>query len=84
MIFFLIIRCAICLEDYKEGEELRFLPCTELHHFHVDCVDQWLERKKCCPLCKVNIDQKSESEEISDEGAHVEEEIDEAEGEENV
>ena len=49
-------RCAICLEDYKEGDTIRFLPCTDLHHFHSDCVDEWLTHKKCCPLCKVNID----------------------------
>merc|ERR1719282_1017999 len=51
--------CAICLEDYNEGDEVRFLPCTDLHHFHVECVDQWLKKKKCCPLCKVNIDTKT-------------------------
>ena len=44
------------MDDYNEGDEVRFLPCTDLHHFHVGCVDQWLKNKKCCPLCKVNID----------------------------
>jgi len=56
--------CAICLEDYAEGEKIRYLPCSDLHHFHVSCVDQWLENRKCCPLCKVNIDRESSEEEI--------------------
>lgn len=36
--------CAICLGDYKPGETIRFLPCQ--HHFHRECVDQWLATDK--------------------------------------
>ncbi|TPX72194.1 hypothetical protein SpCBS45565_g00441 [Spizellomyces sp. 'palustris'] len=32
------IRCAICLEDFQEGEQIRILMCK--HEFHVDCVDK--------------------------------------------
>ncbi|KAG0222171.1 hypothetical protein BGW42_006814 [Actinomortierella wolfii] len=32
--------CAICLGDYQPKEPIRFLPCQ--HHFHLECVDQWL------------------------------------------
>ncbi|KAI9255529.1 hypothetical protein BY458DRAFT_519884 [Sporodiniella umbellata] len=46
--------CAICLEDYQPGHELRLLPCK--HHFHALCVDGWLiTQKKLCPICKRDI-----------------------------
>ncbi|KAG0226532.1 hypothetical protein B0O80DRAFT_435999 [Mortierella sp. GBAus27b] len=47
--------CAICLGEYNLNETIRFLPCQ--HHFHLECVDQWLLTDKSCPLCKHDIDQ---------------------------
>ncbi|KAI8061593.1 hypothetical protein BC940DRAFT_310204 [Gongronella butleri] len=46
--------CAICLEEYLEGDCIRILPCQ--HEFHASCIDTWLTtRKKFCPICKYNI-----------------------------
>lgn len=45
--------CAVCLDDFVAGDELRSLPCA--HHFHVACIDPWLARKPDCPLCKAPI-----------------------------
>ncbi|KAK9810717.1 hypothetical protein WJX73_002159 [Symbiochloris irregularis] len=43
--------CAICIEDYRDGNKLRVLPCK--HRFHIECIDQWLSsRKPLCPICK--------------------------------
>ncbi|XP_063000391.1 E3 ubiquitin-protein ligase ZNRF3 [Elgaria multicarinata webbii] len=45
--------CAICLEKYIDGEELRVIPCT--HRFHRKCVDPWLLQHHTCPHCRHNI-----------------------------
>ena len=46
--------CAICVEDFQEGSDVRVLPCD--HVFHPKCVDEWLSNhSSLCPLCKLNV-----------------------------
>lgn len=45
--------CAICLEEFCDGQELRIVPCQ--HEFHKKCIDKWLNEKWTCPLCNMNV-----------------------------
>jgi hypothetical protein len=45
--------CAICHEDFAEGEVLRRLPCQ--HLYHASCVGHWLRIKAACPLCNAKV-----------------------------
>ena len=43
--------CAICLEEWTDGEQVRRLPCY--HVYHPNCIDQWFtEHKWICPSCR--------------------------------
>jgi hypothetical protein len=46
--------CAICLEDFEEGDQLRRLPCQH-HQFHAACLEHWLAKAGRCPLCVADI-----------------------------
>jgi hypothetical protein len=54
--------CSICLDEYVQGERLRYLPCH--HTFHAPCIHKWLtERSATCPLCKIDLYEEEEEEE---------------------
>lgn len=45
------LECAVCLSKFEDIEVLRLLPRCK-HAFHIDCVDQWLEKHSSCPICR--------------------------------
>lgn len=46
--------CAICLDEFENGLEIKRLDCS--HAFHSTCIDPWLEnRSDLCPICKRSI-----------------------------
>ncbi len=46
--------CAICVDEFSEGDEQRVLPCN--HSFHLQCIDEWLiNHSDLCPLCKMQV-----------------------------
>lgn len=46
--------CAVCMEEFRAGEQMRTLPC--FHDFHKRCVDRWLRQQGVCPICKHRVD----------------------------
>ncbi|CAN6481200.1 unnamed protein product [Victoria cruziana] len=45
--------CVICSNEYKRGDRLITLPCQ--HLYHADCATRWLQIRKVCPLCNVEV-----------------------------
>ncbi len=46
--------CRICLMKFENNENILILPC--LHIFHMDCIINWLNNKKTCPLDNQNLE----------------------------
>jgi hypothetical protein len=45
--------CAICLEDYRAGEEVCWSRSPKCKHvYHRACVEQWLLYDDKCPCCR--------------------------------
>lgn len=48
------LECVVCLSKFEDIEILRLLPNCK-HAFHIDCIDQWLEKHSSCPLCRQKV-----------------------------
>ncbi|XWS21659.1 hypothetical protein CRYUN_Cryun30bG0073400 [Craigia yunnanensis] len=49
-----IDQCVICQVEYEEEEGLVALPNCE-HPYHSECITKWLQIKKICPICSIEI-----------------------------
>lgn len=46
--------CLICMEPFLEHQDyVTPLACDARHFYHSDCIEQWLNDKNECPLCRV-------------------------------
>jgi Ring finger domain len=43
-------RCAICMDEYRDGQPISMLACT--HFFHSVCIQEWIIHSPNCPLCR--------------------------------
>ncbi|EPS66214.1 hypothetical protein M569_08563, partial [Genlisea aurea] len=50
------LECCVCLNRFEDVEVLRLLPKCK-HAFHIDCIDNWLEKHATCPLCRRRVTQ---------------------------
>lgn len=47
----IVRECSICFETLS-SDDTRALPCA--HVFHEDCVGQWLQQQRNCPICRIS------------------------------
>ena len=48
--------CVICINDFKRNETILKLHCN--HIFHENCIEEWLQIKMECPICRKIINYK--------------------------
>lgn len=46
-------QCVICRLDYEDGDSLVVLSCK--HLYHPECINQWLQINKVCPICSCEV-----------------------------
>ncbi|XP_027336827.1 RING-H2 finger protein ATL5-like [Abrus precatorius] len=56
-------QCVICLSEYKEKELLRIIPKCG-HNFHLSCIDMWLRKQSTCPVCRLPLQNASETKHV--------------------
>jgi hypothetical protein len=55
--------CSVCLEKFKQGEDIIELHCDSKHIFHPDCIEDWARINRTCPLCRIDIFELARNEE---------------------
>jgi Ring finger domain len=52
--------CVVCIEQLRDGEMERVMPCSKLHRFHSQCIQVWLAKSLRCPICNEALEMKRE------------------------
>ena len=49
--------CVICMETLQNGQDhVVNLPCHNSHRFHSECIQEWWNKNKSCPICRSSIE----------------------------
>lgn len=48
------MECSICMCEYEPQETVRQFWCK--HHFHRNCIDEWMFAHRKCPYCQQHVD----------------------------
>eukprot|EP00262_Sarcandra_glabra_P001599 TRINITY_DN11731_c0_g2_i1.p1 TRINITY_DN11731_c0_g2~~TRINITY_DN11731_c0_g2_i1.p1 ORF type:complete len:289 (+),score=65.13 TRINITY_DN11731_c0_g2_i1:179-1045(+) len=54
-------QCVICRLDYEDGDALIVLSCK--HMYHTECINNWLQINKVCPVCSAEVSTSENREE---------------------
>ena len=47
--------CIVCLNEFKQNEEITILKCSNFHIFHEICITNWIKMSDYCPICRAEI-----------------------------
>jgi len=47
--------CAVCKDDFKEGDRVIQFPCPNKHLYHGACIQPWLKLHNSCPVCRFEL-----------------------------
>jgi E3 ubiquitin-protein ligase BIG BROTHER-like protein len=56
-------QCVVCRLEYEKGDKMLRLPCK--HHYHSECIQQWLQHNKVCPVCSAEVTIESSSSDVT-------------------
>ena len=51
--------CLVCMQEFKNEDDVTPLPCDLGHYFHPNCIEEWVACRGNCPLCHIEISQQS-------------------------
>jgi len=47
--------CAVCKDDFKDGDKVIQFPCPNKHLYHGRCIQPWLKLHNSCPVCRFEL-----------------------------